>query len=153
MAVTLISTPAAVAVHRTVDSESGSAQTAAEALDAQQEKTPGRVVGNRIYYPDGEVFVAVDAGTLSIGQCSSGQLCLWSFSNYSGSFSYKTGSGVTRTISTSVGSFYNNRSNAARLYSNTGASSVCYGPGAQLASVSSSYNSPAKVYLSATSSC
>lgn len=152
-AASLVSMPGAVAADRAGDAASRSGQTAVEALAAQQKKDPGRVVGNRIYYPDGEVFVAVDAGTLSIGQCSSGQFCLWSFSNYSGSFSYKTGSGVTRTITTSVGSFYNNRSNAARLYSNTGGSSACYGPGAQQATVSASYNSPEKVYLSATTTC
>lgn len=115
---------------------------------------PGtKAVGNRVYYPDGTVFVAVTAGTLSISQCSAGQFCIWTQANYSGSFTYKTGSGVTRTISGTVGSFWNNRSTAARLYSNTGASSTCYENGVQESSVSSSYNSASKVYLSASANC
>lgn len=115
---------------------------------------PGaKTVGNRVYYPDGTVFVAVPAGTLSIGQCSSGQFCIWTQANYSGSFTYKTGSGVTRAISGAVGSFWNNRSSVARLYSNTGTSSTCYENGVQKSSVSSSYNSASKVYLSANTNC
>lgn len=110
-------------------------------------------MANRVYFPDGTVFVAVPAGTLSISQCSSGQFCIWTQANYQGSFTYKTGSGVTRAISGTVGSFWNNRSTVARLYSNTGSSSTCYENGVQKASVTSSYNSASQVYLSASASC
>lgn len=66
-------------------------------------------VGNRVYFADGTVFVAVPVGTLSIGQCGSGQFCIWTQANYQGSFTYTTGSGVTRSISGTVGSFWNSR--------------------------------------------
>lgn len=127
--------------------------TVESALAAQLEREPGgRVVGNRVYYPD-RVFVAVDVGTYSLSQCGSGQFCIWSYTGYTGSFIYKTGQDVTRTIETSVGSFYNNRARAARLYSNTGSASICYAAQAMNSSVSASYNAAEKVYLSGTTSC
>lgn len=127
--------------------------TAKDALAAQLKRDPGgKVVRNKIYYGH-RVFVAVDAGTLSLGQCGSGQFCIWSSTTYTGSFIYKTGQDVTRSIQTTVGSFYNNRGHAARLYSNTGASSICYGANDKKASVSASYNAADKVFLSSTTSC
>lgn len=133
------------------DLDPGSAEFA---LAAQLEATEGGVVvGDEIHYADGTVFVAVDAGVLSLGQCASGRFCLWSSPSYQGSFTYKTGTGVTRTISGAVGSFWNRRSQVAKLYSNAGTSHVCYENGVQKSSVSSSYNSAAKVYLAVGSSC
>jgi hypothetical protein len=130
-----------------------SRESAGQALAAQlRADSHGLVRGNRIYYAD-RVFVAVDAGTYSLSQCSSGQFCIWSSTSYTGSFIYKTGQDVTRTIETSVGSFYNHRAHAARLYSNTGASSTCYDAQVKKASVSASYNAAEKVYLSDTTSC
>lgn len=136
-------------------SDSRPAPSSAEAALAKQLDTTdgGVVVANRIYYPDGSVFVAVDASTMSLGQCSGGQFCIWTQPSYQGSFIYKTGSGVTRYISGTVGSFWNNRSSVARLYSNTGYSSTCYEDGAMRASVSSGYSSASKVYLAIGTSC
>lgn len=123
--------------------------TAEQALALELLRDPvGVVVGNRILRPDGSVFVAVDAGTLSLSQCQSGQWCMWTETFYTGSFTYRTGSGVTHTLTGTVRSVWNNRGHAARLYSNTGASSTCYAAGARSSSLSSSYVSPAKVYLS-----
>lgn len=69
--------------------------TISEILAEQLAAEPGGVVaGNTITYEDGTVFVAVDAGTYSLSQCSSGQFCLWGQGNYLGSFLYKTGSGA-----------------------------------------------------------
>lgn len=128
--------------------------SAESALAAQLDAADGGVVeGNRIHYPDGTVFVAVDAGVMSLGQCDGGQFCLWGSSGYQGSFTYKTGTAVTRTISGSVGSFWNNRSSVAKLYNNSGSSSTCYENGVRKSSVGSSYSSAAKVYLAHGSSC
>src|SRR5690242_10061102 len=64
-------------------------------------------VGNRTFYADGTVEVEVEAGTLSLSQCESGQFCVWSQANYLGSFRYKTGTGA-KTLGGTVGSFWNN---------------------------------------------
>ncbi len=102
---------------------------------------------------EGWTFVSVEAGTDSLSQCDTGQFCIWSSTGYTGSFIYKTGQGVTRAIDGSVGSFYNNRARAARLYSDRGGSSICYRAEEMRASVSASYNSAEKVYLSASTTC
>ena len=114
----------------------------------------GRLVGDdEVAYPDGSGFVAVPAGTLSLSQCSSGEFCMWTSASYTGSFTYVTGDGVTRTLSGTVKSFWNDRSPAAALYNDAGPSSTCYSAGTMKSSLSTSYQSPAKVYLSAGSSC
>jgi hypothetical protein len=105
------------------------------------------------YYPDGRVVVAVDAAVMSQDQCPSGRFCTWLYSGYLGSVTYWSGSGVSRSISGTVGSFWNNRTGAARLYSASGASSTCYGAGAKSSSVSSSYSNASSVYLYASASC
>lgn len=131
------------------DGSAPPAETAEQALASELQRDPvGIVVGNRIYRPDGSVFVAMDAGTFSLSQCDSGQWCMWTETYYTGSFSYRTGSGVTYYLSGTVRSVWNNRSRAARLYSNSGASSTCYSADARSSSLSSSYTSPSKVYLS-----
>jgi hypothetical protein len=89
----------------------------------------------------------------SISQCRSGQFCTWSSSDYYGTFSYVTGSGVTKTLGRTVNSFWNNRTKAARLYNNTGTSYTCYAAGAKRASLSLSYQRPAKLYLSSSTAC
>lgn len=109
-------------------------------------------VGDHTYFPDGTVEVEVPVGTYSLGDCDSGQFCVWSQSGYFGSFRYRTGSGV-KTLGGAVGSFWNNRSTVARLYSNTGASSTCYENGAKKSSVTSGYSSASKVNLSSASNC
>lgn len=109
-------------------------------------------IGDRAYFADGTVEVEVPDGTFSLGQCDTGQFCIWSQANYSGSFRYKTGTGV-KTVGGAVGSFWNNRDTVARLYSNTGASSTCYESGAKKASVTSGYSSASEVNLLTDSSC
>ena len=123
-------------------------ETAAEAFARELARDPvGVVIGNEIHRPDGAVFVAVDAGTLSLSQCTSGRWCMWDETNYQGSFSYRTGSGVTYLLSGTVHSVFNNRGAAARLFSNTSATSTCYVAGAKSASVSASYYTAEKVRL------
>lgn len=123
-------------------------ETAAEALARELERDPvGVVIGNEIHRPDGAVFVAVDAGTLSLSQCTSGRWCMWDETNYQGSFSYRTGSGVTYVLSGTIHSVFNNRGTAARLFSNTSATSTCYVAGAKSASLSASYYTAEKVRL------
>jgi hypothetical protein len=122
--------------------------TAQEALERELARDPeGVVIGNRIHRPDGIVFVAVDAGTLSLSQCTSGRWCMWDETNYQGSFSYRTGSGVTYALSGTVHSVFNNRGNAARLFSNTGATSSCYLAGEKSGSLTASYYTAEKVKL------
>ncbi|WP_447643846.1 peptidase inhibitor family I36 protein [Nocardioides zeae] len=65
----------------------GAEETAAAALVDELARDPdGQVVGNRVYRPDGTVFVAVDAGVRSLDQCASGRFCMWSQTYYQGSF-------------------------------------------------------------------
>lgn len=116
---------------------------------------PGGVVvtENHVRYVDGSGFVGVEVGSFSLSQCSASKLCMWSSANYTGSFTYVSGSGTTKTLTTTVRSFWNNRPQAARLYNNAGTSSTCYAPGGKVASVAVAYQTPAKVYLSSGVSC
>lgn len=109
-------------------------------------------IGNRTYFDDGTVEVHIPAGTYSLSECASGQFCVWSQANYSGSFRYKTGTGV-KALGGTVGSFWNNRSTVAYLYTNTSSASTCYEDGAMRASVTSSYSSAEQVNLSTSASC
>ncbi|GAB3078234.1 hypothetical protein GCM10027215_18950 [Nocardioides zeae] len=125
----------------------GGVGTAEAALVADLAREPeGRVVGNRVHRPDGTVFVAVDVGVSSLSQCESGWFCLWSQTSYQGSFYYRSVVGVY-DLSGTIRSVWNNRTAAARLYSNTGASSLCYLAGQRSASLSASYTTPQKVAL------
>lgn len=122
-------------------------RAAEAALSRELARDPvGRVDDNRIYRPDGTVFVALDAGVSSLGQCESGWFCLWSQTSYQGSFYYRSVVGVY-DLSGTIRSVWNNRTAAARLYSNTGASSTCYVAGQRSASLSASYTTPQKVAL------
>lgn len=109
-------------------------------------------VGNRTYHSDGTVEVELPAEMMSLGECESGQFCVWSQANYLGSFRYRTGTG-SKTLGGTVGSFWNNRSTVARLYNNISSGSTCYENGVKKASVATSYSSAEKVYLYSTTSC
>lgn len=111
------------------------------------------VSDHEVSYPDGSGFVAMDVGVFSLSQCTSGRFCMWSATNYTGSYTYVTGSGVTRTLSGTVSSLWNNRSTAARLFNGAGTSSLCYPAGTKQASVPTAYRSPSKVFLSSSTSC
>lgn len=123
-------------------------------LDAELDVRPGGlVVGNEIFYEDGTVFVAVDAGVLSIDQCTSGRFCGWSQANYSGSFYYTTGTGVTTSLSWTARSYRNNRTQVAHLYNSSASASTCFTPGQSRPTIGSTYYSPDKVNLSSSTSC
>lgn len=122
--------------------------SAADALVDELARDPdGRVVGNRVYRSDGSVFVAVDAGVRSLDQCATGRFCMWSQTYYQGSFYSAAMTGTEYELSGTIRSVWNNRSAAARLYSNTGSSSICYVAGQRSASLSASYITPQKVAL------
>ena len=104
-------------------------------------------IGSRAERVDASAYVEVDAGVLSLGQCPSGHFCVWGLPNYTGSFKAVTGTNVTHLLGGPVGSFWNNRSQASVLYTNTGASSTCYSAGVKKASVTVSYGAAQKVYL------
>lgn len=126
----------------------GAEETAAAALVDELARDPdGQVVGNRVYRPDGTVFVAVDAGVRSLDQCASGRFCMWSQTYYQGSFYSAAMTGTEYPLSGTIRSVWNNRTAAARLYSNTGTSSLCYVAGQRSASLSASYITPQKVAL------
>ncbi|WP_344196737.1 peptidase inhibitor family I36 protein [Aeromicrobium alkaliterrae] len=125
-----------------------------EIVSSQLQRQPGgTVAGNEVRYRDGTTFVAVEAGVLSLSQCTSGRFCGWSSSNYTGSFVYTTGTGITRSLSWTARSYSNNRSQGARLYNSTSSASTCFAPGESRATIGSSYYNPAKVFLSSSSSC
>lgn len=129
-------------------------ETAAEALAAEIARDPrGEVIGNTIVRPDGTVFVAVDSDVYSLSQCSSGRFCVWAQTNFTGSFQSKSGSGVTRNLTGTTKSAWNNRGKAARLYNNTESASTCYAPGDQDSSLPASYHAASKVYLASGSAC
>ncbi len=132
-------------------SDESGAELARQFLDAH----PGGVLvsENHVALPDGSGFVGVQAGSFALSQCTASKFCMWSSANYSGSFTYVSGSGTTKTLTATVKSFWNNRSQAARLYNNAGTSSMCYSAGAQVASVAAAYQTPAKVYLSSGPTC
>ena len=119
------------------------------------EQHPGGVLLSRyeVVYPDGSGFVDIEVGVYSLSQCASNRFCMWSSTNYTGAFTYVTGSGVTKALTGTVKSLWNNRTKAARLYNNAGKASTCYAAGAKKASVAVGYQAPAKVYLSSTTSC
>lgn len=122
----------------------------AAAPDASQVVTAQ--VGDRTYYADGTVEVAVAAGTLSLSQCETGQFCVWSQANYLGSFRYRTGTG-SKVLGGTVGSLWNNRSTVARLYNNDSSSSVCLEDGVKKPSITASYSAAETVSLSSSASC
>lgn len=125
-------------------------QILAEQLEAHP---GGTVVGNVIYYQDDLAFVAVEAGVMSLSQCTSGKFCGWQLEDYRGSFYWKSGSGVTRNLNWSARSYSNNRANAARLYNTGATASTCFGAHTNRRTIGTSYHSPDKVYLSSTTSC
>ncbi|WP_235737450.1 peptidase inhibitor family I36 protein [Nocardioides alcanivorans] len=143
----------------------GPAHAASDATDSQvaevqatlgeqlREVPGGTVEGNRILYADGSYFAAVEAGTLSIGQCDSGYFCGWAQSNYTGSFFAVSGSAVTRNLTWSTRSYRNRRSTTAKLFNNGGTTSTCFAANESRATIGSTYHSPAKVRLTAKGSC
>lgn len=123
-------------------------------ISAELAANPGGVVdGHQIHYGDGLTFVAVEAGTLSLTQCPSGSFCGWAQANFSGSFYSTSGSAVTKTLSWTARSYANNRSQASRLYNSSATASTCFVPGRTRATIKSTYYAPARVYLSASTSC
>lgn len=136
------------------DTDTGLSEEAAGALAAQAAEMPGGIVeGNTITYPDGSYFVALDAETFSLSECSSGYFCGWAQSNFSGSFFAVSGSGVTKSLSWSTRSYWNRRSAIARLYNNTATASTCFAVNESRATIDSSYYAPDKVTLSTSTSC
>ncbi|MFT4287403.1 peptidase inhibitor family I36 protein [Nocardioides sp.] len=134
-------------------SADGTPSSVERAIAAQLELRPGgTVIGNRIEYPDGSGFVAVDVGVQSLGECGSGWFCTWPNASYVGSLSYVSGTGP-KTLTAFVGSFYNNRSGTARLFNNGGSAWTCYEDGAMKSSVATGYQNSPKVRLMSSVDC
>lgn len=121
--------------------------------DQLQSDPGGLVVGNKIYYPGETVFVAMEAGVLSLSNCPSNYFCLWQNANYTGTFITRSGSGVTHNLSGSFNSGWNNRTRIARLYNSTGSAYTCFAAGAKRSTLATAYKTPDKVYLASATSC
>lgn len=89
----------------------------------------------------------------SLNECLPVQFCLWSGTTYTGLFMPTSGSGVSRYLSGTWRSTWNNRAYAARLYNHDGTSWLCLSPGARHASLPAAYQSPSRLYLSSSSAC
>jgi hypothetical protein len=94
------------------------------------------------------------AGTASSSQCASGQFCVWSGSLFGGTIWPTSASGTVEAPSAvrNSASVLNLNAHAVRVYSGAGAtgSSVCYLPGANLASTAVTVGS---VRILTTSAC
>lgn len=120
--------------------------------DALAERPGGTIVGNRLEYPDGSGIIAYEGDVMSIADCSSGWFCTWPRTGFRGTLSYRSGTG-TKSLTADVLSFWNNRSNVARLYNNAGTASKCHEDGVAKSSVGSNYQNSPKVGLSSSASC
>jgi hypothetical protein len=81
--------------------------TAEEELAAQlaRQLLGAKVVGNKIEYAGGAVvFVAIDAGVLSMSSCSANRFCIWDESNLQGSLWSLSAAGVAVAMPTYFGS-------------------------------------------------
>lgn len=125
----------------------------ASLIAAQLARVPGgRVDGGTVRYADGSTFVARPAVGIGRDACRSGDFCGWSNANYSGGMYTATGTG-TKAWGYSTRSYYNHRTTAARLPTNSGAASTCFVPGHAVSSALSTYWMPAHVYLYSTLRC
>lgn len=78
-----------------------------------------------------------DVTPYSLSQCTTSAFCVWSAAAYQGSIVKTTSTSPVSVPFDWVSSVWNRSSFAARVYSGAGGtgSSVCYAPGAQVASV------------------
>ncbi|MFT4009944.1 MAG: peptidase inhibitor family I36 protein [Nocardioidaceae bacterium] len=136
----------------TAESPTASAGIQLQVAAQLAERPGGIVTGNRIDYPDGTGFVAIEVGVQSVSDCDSGWFCTWTAANYTGSFTYKSGSG-SKQLSLAVRSFWNHRSTIARLYNNAGSASTCYENGVKKATVAVSYQNADSVTLGSAVNC
>ncbi|QZN84846.1 peptidase inhibitor family I36 protein [Cellulomonas sp. C5510] len=80
----------------------------------------------------------VSVGARSSGQCASGRFCVWSGTNYSGSFWSTASVGLQDTTVPVAGSVWNRMGVDVRMYSGTGGSGSirCWNNGQQNGAVS-----------------
>lgn len=92
----------------------------------------------------------------SIGSCPSGDLCVWSGANYTGTIKTYSATGTYLNISlTTTGSMYNNRSKRSNIYENSGGGGVwaCFNPGDKKPALSGWLTSAGSAYLSTSTNC
>jgi hypothetical protein len=149
----LLTVVAVLGIHLPASSaDEASVALRAEAATFLDENPGGSLEGTEVVYPDGSGFVAVAESVSSLSQCADGRFCMWGSTNFTGSFTYVSGSGL-KPLTATVKSFYNDRSYVARLSNNAGTASTCYGPGATVASVAATSQSPAQVRLGVRTTC
>lgn len=92
----------------------------------------------------------------SLGQCTSGYMCVWSGASYTGTFKRFSSTGSYQSIGlTTVRSYYNYRSRRTYLHEKADGSGSysCLNPGAKAATLSGWKLSAKAVYLSTSTSC
>ncbi|KAA1399581.1 peptidase inhibitor family I36 protein [Aeromicrobium ginsengisoli] len=92
----------------------------------------------------------------SLSQCDAGYLCIWSGTNYSGSFQRFSATGSYRPISLyAVNSIYNHRSARAFLHQDAAGNGyyTCLNPGQKIADLVGWRESSQAVYLSTVAAC
>ncbi|MFL6060662.1 MAG: peptidase inhibitor family I36 protein [Marmoricola sp.] len=125
----------------------------ASLVAAQLARRPGgTVVGGTVRYDDGSTFVAKPALGIGTYDCKPGNFCGWYNTNYSGSMYTASGTG-TKAWGFTTRSYYNHRTTAARLPTNSGALSTCFTSGHMVGSALSTYQLPQHVYLYSTTRC
>jgi hypothetical protein len=135
--------------------------SAEEELAAQLARQPlgAKVVGNKISYGGGAaVFVAIDAGTLSMSSCGADRFCVWDRANFQGSLWSLAGTGGTYSMPgylAGVGSVWNRRGGRTLMFPSTGQAtpSYCYGAGTSYASVTGTASVLRAAFLSSYPSC
>lgn len=92
----------------------------------------------------------------SLSQCDAGYLCIWSGTDYSGSFQRFSATGTYRPISLyAVNSIYNRRSARAFLHQDAdgGGYYTCLDPGKKITDLVGWRESSQAVYLSTVAAC
>lgn len=102
---------------------------------------------------DGSVYTEAPIGILSLSSCGSGNFCIWSQPNYTGSLWQYTTAGSRYSLpSSSFASYWNNRSRTSELsstYSGVAGSYRCLPPGAKDGNLSGWAVNAHSVYLAA----
>lgn len=102
------------------------------------------------------VGISATPASASLGQCTSGYMCVWSSANYTGTFKRFSSTGSYQSIGlATVGSYYNYRSRRTYLHEKSDGSGYysCLSAGAKAASLSGWKAQAKAAYLSTTTSC
>ncbi|ACQ80864.1 hypothetical protein Bcav_2619 [Beutenbergia cavernae DSM 12333] len=91
------------------------------------------------------------ASPMSLNQCASGRMCVWSGGSYTGSFWGTASGGTIPSYVSVVGSYWNNSSTSAFLYS--GRLGMCVSPGERVSTVSGWPRQADRITVSSSRPC